>query len=633
MIMRMKTLFMWICSLLYCCTLNAQYNVLTSPEVNNDGSVTFRIHAPKAQKVTVRGQFKAGETSLVKDDEGVWSVTVKPEKADIYPYNFVVDGVNIADPNNIQLFPNDNFKSSLLEMPNPEALYTVNPVPHGKVHYCTYRSHVLNQYRTALVYTPAEYDTAPGKQYPVFYLVSGTTDTEETWYKAGRANTILDNLIACGQAEPMIVVMPYGYMNNGTPGPSTMEAADMYSVFARELTECIMPYVEKHYRTINDRDHRAIAGFSRGGGQSMFTALKHSDKFGWLGSYSAYLTSQVIEKYFPNLKETANSLHKLWFCVGKDDFLYKDVVSNQQYFDEKGIRYQQVTCEGSHTWMHARFCLAETYKMLFKNQAESEKFPGIMINSNSLPGFSVYYPVNLEEIVTKYGRLPIYVHGNGACTHYSGDYLPMFAELIKNNYIVISVGTADGKQPFGPIDLSAVNKEDNLLDAVDWICKQNATPGSEFYHTVDCFNIAVGGHSCGGAQAIAASYDPRITTTVVLNAGMGHIEMANASGNSLKDFHNPVLYLIGGPEDVAYDNAAIDFESINHVPVASANFPVGHAGTYKQPQGGVLGKVVLMWLDWQLKGKKEASRFFLNSGWRKKNYPECEFKAKGFTEK
>jgi len=411
-------------------------------------------------------------------------------------------------------------------------------------------------------------------------------------------------------------------MNGGTPRPHTMEAGEMYNTFARELTECVIPYVEQNFRTINDRDHRAIAGFSRGGGQSMFTALKHSDRIGWMGSYSAYLTPQVMDKYFPNLKEKANSLNMLWFCVGKDDILYKEVISNTKYFNEKGIHYEIDDREGAHTWMHARYCLAETYKKLFKDKKESEKYPGIMIDASTLPGFSVFYPTNLKEMVAKQGRLPVYIHGNGACTHYSGDYQPMFVEMVKNGYVVISVGAVDG-------DITVSDMDDNLLDAVDWVCRQSSTSGSDFYQMIDRFKIAVGGHSCGGAQAISVSYDPRVSTTMVLNAGMGNIEMAHANANSLKQYHKPVIYLIGGPKDIAYSNANIDFESINHVPVVSVNFPVGHAGTYKQPEGGVLGKVALMWLDWQLKGKKEASRFFLDAGWRKKNFPECDFKSKG----
>lgn len=621
--MKRLTLFILLFfSLGMLCAQDFNLNPTVSPDVHPDGSVTFRLDAPQAKSVQVRGQFMSGATDLVKGADGIWSVTVKPNFPDIYPYEFVVDGVKVADPGNPLLFPNESFKSSLLEMPNPEALYTVNDVPHGKVHYCTYQSHVLRQNRNMLIYTPAEYDYHPEKSYPVFYLVSGTTDTEETWYKAGRAHTILDNLIARKQAVPMIIVMPYGYMNNGTPRPNTMEAAVMYDTFARELTECIMPYVEKNYRTLADREHRAIAGFSRGGGQSMFAALKHIDKFAWLGSYSAYLTPQVMEKYFPNLKEDANSLRLLWFGVGKSDFLYNDVVKNQQYFDEKGICYQAVHREGSHTWMHARYCLAETLKKFFRNGGKSEQWPHLTLDDSSLPGFTIYRPTDMKAMVASKGRLPVVVWGNGACSHNPSDYDPMLAELVANGYIVIAIGSIDGKRK--------EDKEDNLLEAVDWICKQNVTPWSDYYRLIDSFHIAVAGHSCGGAQAMAVSYDPRISTTIMCNSGMGNMQMAGADSTSLEHLHAPILYLIGGAEDVAYPNAEIDYTRINHVPVALINYNVGHAGTYKQAHGGVLGQLMLSWLDWQLRGDKNAARYFKEKKYREAQFPGGVFQAKGF---
>ena len=135
----------------------------------------------------------------------------------------------------------------------------------------------------------------------MFYLVSGTTDTEETWFRVGRANFILDNLIAQKKAVPMIIVMPYGNMMMGTPPPTSPQAADMYKVFNDELVGNIMPYVEANYRVSRDREKRAIAGFSRGGGQSLFTGFNNLDKFAWIGSYSAYLTPEVFDKYFASL--------------------------------------------------------------------------------------------------------------------------------------------------------------------------------------------------------------------------------------------------------------------------------------------------------------------------------------------
>ncbi len=358
-------------------------NAVASPLVSMAGAVTFNLQAPNAKEVLLSSQFLKAPVPMVKGRNGLWTLTVTPEKRDIYPYNFIVDGVSISDPLNKDLFPNENFKASLVEIPAgfafrrpgapaPQAQqgvpYGVRDVPHGKMQYCQYRSSVLNAWRPLVVYTPAGYETS-GKNYPVFYLVSGTTDTEETWFKVGKLNTILDNLIADGKAEPMIVVMPYGNMGS-TPQPASMAATKMYEVFAKEMTECIMPYVEQSFRTVNDRDHRAIAGFSRGGGQSLFTALSHPEKFAWLASYSAYLTPEMMDTCFPQYGENPaliNDRFKLvWYGVGSEDFLYKQVVENREYLDKKGIKHEDMNTDGGHTWMNARAYLNETLQKFFK---------------------------------------------------------------------------------------------------------------------------------------------------------------------------------------------------------------------------------------------------------------------------
>ena len=347
-----------------------------------DGSVTFNVSAPRAKEVLLTSQFLKEPVPMVKGRRGLWTVTVKPEKRDIYPYNFIIDGVSVADPLNKDLFPNENFKASLVEIPAapafgrpgapqsaPEGVpYGVRDVPHGKVSYCSYRSAELNAWRPLVVYTPAGYETS-GKDYPVFYLVSGTTDTEETWFKVGKLNTILDNLIADGKAEPMIVVMPYGNMG-ATPQPTSMAAVEFYKIFARELTENVMPYVEANFRTVNDREHRAIAGFSRGGGQSLFTAFSHPELFAWLASYSAYLTPEMMDTCFPQYAADPalvnDQFRLLWFGVGSEDFLHGDVVRNREYLDAKGIRHTDMNTGGGHTWMNARTYLTETVQAFFK---------------------------------------------------------------------------------------------------------------------------------------------------------------------------------------------------------------------------------------------------------------------------
>ena len=356
---------------------------VASPLVSMAGAVTFNLQAPNAKEVLLSSQFLKEPMPMKKGRNGLWTLTVTPEKRDIYPYNFIVDGVSISDPLNKDIFPNENFKASLVEIPAgfafrrpgapaPQAQqgvpYGVRDVPHGKMQYCQYRSSVLNAWRPLVVYTPAGYETS-GKRYPVFYLISGTTDTEETWYKVGKLNTILDNLIADGKAEPMIVVMPYGNMGS-TPQPTSMAATKVYDVFAREMTECVMPYVEQSFRTVNDRDHRAIAGFSRGGGQSLFTALSHPDKFAWLASYSAYLTPEMMDTCFPQSGENPSLINDqfklVWYGVGSEDFLYKQVVENREYLDKKGIKHEDMTTGGGHTWMNARTYLNETLQKFFK---------------------------------------------------------------------------------------------------------------------------------------------------------------------------------------------------------------------------------------------------------------------------
>jgi enterochelin esterase-like enzyme len=341
-----------------------------SPVVHADRTVTFSVRAPNAQKVELSGQFQKANQPLAKDTNGVWSLTVGPLEPNLYPYNFVIDGIGVADSANQDLFPNERFKASLVDIPgDTPSLHAIQDVPHGEMTYCYYQSKTLNRTRPLIVYTPPGYRAGTDK-YPVFYLVSGTTDTEETWYRAGRANFILDNLIAQRKCVPMIVVMPYGNMMAGTPMPSSPEAARMYQVFNDELVGNVMPYVEANFRTLNDREHRAIAGFSRGGGQSLFTAFNNPDKFAWIGSYAAYLTPEVCNQHFPELfskpDATNARLKLLWLGVGSEDFLYQPAVAFEAYLKEKKIEHQSLTTGGGHTWMNARHYLAETLQLFFK---------------------------------------------------------------------------------------------------------------------------------------------------------------------------------------------------------------------------------------------------------------------------
>jgi enterochelin esterase-like enzyme len=341
-----------------------------SPIVHPDRTVTFNFKAPGAKKVELSAQFIKGPQALKPDTSGIWNITLGPVEPDIYPYCFIVDGISVADPNNINIFPNERFKNSLVEIPGEKtSLYSIKDVPHGDVTYCYYYSKTMKVARPLLVYTPPGYIKSKGK-YPVLYLVSGTTDTEETWFKVGHANFILDNLIAQKKATPTIIVMPYGNTLQGTPDPMSIQAADMYKIFSDDLVGSILPYVEANYRVIPEREKRAIAGFSRGGGQSLFAGLFNIDKFAWIGSYSAYLTREVFEKYFENIyvkPEVTNKKLKLfWFGVGKEDFLYKPAVAFMDLLKEKKIAYKNIITDGGHTWMNSRHYLTETLQLYFK---------------------------------------------------------------------------------------------------------------------------------------------------------------------------------------------------------------------------------------------------------------------------
>lgn len=346
-----------------------------STVVNADGTVTFNYRNDAAQKVQVDVQF-AGRHDMVRDSlTGLWSVTLGPADPDMYPYNFVVDGVSIMDDQANQWFPNEGFKGSILDIPGTDGplVHSVQDVPHGRVDYVSYYSNTIGGYNHALVYTPASYNESDSS-YPVFYLISGTTDTEEVYYKVGRMNVIADNLIAQGKAKDMIIVLPYG-----NPAKiSTVQVENIWTdFFSKDLINDLMPYVEANYRTIADAEHRAIGGFSRGGNQALSNGLLNLDKFSYLCSYSSF-TMTNLPKVYDNAKETNSKINLFWLGIGKDDFLFKTSHDYLEFLDQKGINHVMEFTEGKfgHTWMNAKYFLSHTLPMLF----DKEKATQIMAN-------------------------------------------------------------------------------------------------------------------------------------------------------------------------------------------------------------------------------------------------------------
>ena len=349
--------------------VTANYNrrmvFASSPVVNDDNTVTFNLNAPGAKSVQINAQF-AEKQNMDKNPDGIWTITLGPVAPDIYPYSFIVDGVTIMDPQNPEWFPNEKFKNSLVEVRGKEPLnHEITNVPHGSVDYTYYFSKALGMYAPVVVYTPPGYDQSK-KKYPVFYLISGTTDTEETFFKVGRVNFILDNLIAQGKAKDMIIVMPYGNPAYYLKEPKFMD------YFSKDFIDDLMPFIENNYRTIANRDNRAIAGFSRGGGQALRCGLGHFDKFSHILSYSSYIGTEEFEKNYKSFYEdplkTNNMIKLYWLGVDKADFLYGGATEYMELMDKYGIKTVTLQTEGlrGHTWMAVKRFLNETLPLLFQ---------------------------------------------------------------------------------------------------------------------------------------------------------------------------------------------------------------------------------------------------------------------------
>ena len=370
----MKTRFFLpaLASLALCISASAQMGPQTpSTVVNPDNTVTFSISAPQAKNVKISAQF-APKQDMVKGENGVWSITLGPVAPDIYPYCFEVDGIGVMDPQCPDWFPNEGFKNSMIDIRGEEPMdHDLQSVPHGKVDYVNYHSETLGLFGNAIIYTPPTYDKQTDRRYPVFYLISGTTDTEEVYFKVGKMNLILDNLIAQGKAKEMIIVLPYG--NPAKYNPAETFDFTKGDQFSKDLLNDLMPYVEANYRTLNDRDSRAIGGFSRGGNQGLSFGLNNLDKFSYLCSYSSF-TSMNMPSVYDKAKKTNKQINLFWLGCGTDDFLYGNAKEYMEFLDSKGIENIQyfTSDKMGHTWMNARHFLSQTLPLLFDEEASAK---------------------------------------------------------------------------------------------------------------------------------------------------------------------------------------------------------------------------------------------------------------------
>jgi enterochelin esterase family protein len=375
---------------------------IISPEVAADGRVTFRLRAPGAKEVLV--SVAGRRLPLQKDEAGLWSLTTDALAPDIYPYSFVVDGATMNDPANRQVQTSFGSFQSMAVVPGPKPWLPAAGVPRGAIARHAFRSAFANDERDFFVYTPPGYDRRRGQAYPVLYLLHGLGDDAERWLTGGGgAHHILDNLIAAGQAVPMVVVSPLGY---GTSrGPAGGRQAENIIGYEKILFDEVMPVVNREYNVSRNREERAIAGLSMGGAQALYVGLNHLDTFAWIGAFSSApmvwpaiagasapdaarggaarggaargggrgdapsaIDPAAFDKTFPGLDPRANArLRMLWIVCGTGDSL---IGANRQFKDwlrSKGVQFTELEVpDAGHVWPLWRQNVADMVPKLFR---------------------------------------------------------------------------------------------------------------------------------------------------------------------------------------------------------------------------------------------------------------------------
>lgn len=369
---------------------------IVSPEIKNQ-QVTFKLLAPNAKEVLVEADYfekikrqtpfgmmeAPKQIPMEKGKDGVWTYTTSMPSPELHTYCFYVDGMRMLDPSNVYMIRDiATYNNYFLVDGDLSENYLVRDVPHGTVSKVWYPSPTLGmEQRRMTVYTPAGYADS-NKQYPVLYLLHGAGGDENAWSELGRAVQILDNLIAQGKAEPMIVVMPNGNgAQQAVPGeypnsmykPSFANAKTMEGSFEKAFPD-IMKYVETHYRTLNDKKHRAIAGLSMGGFHSLYISANYPDLFGYVGLFSAAINRQakgentyIYENLEEKLAKQFADAPELYFIgIGNGDFLFQDNVKYRELLDSHGYKYEYMETDGGHEWRNWRKYLNHLLPELFK---------------------------------------------------------------------------------------------------------------------------------------------------------------------------------------------------------------------------------------------------------------------------
>ncbi|HPR61112.1 MAG TPA: alpha/beta hydrolase-fold protein [Prolixibacteraceae bacterium] len=370
---------------------------IVSPEVNSNKTVTFRFQAPNADSVFITGDFLPtakydsqwgeidipGRAMLEKDNNGTWSFTSAVLEPNLYSYSFIVDGLITTDPNNVYKVRDVASVFDVFIVDGGIAdLYKVNQVPHGSVTRCWYNSPTLEKQRRITIYTPPGYENN-NEKYPVLYLLHGMGGDEEAWIALGRTAQIIDNLIAQGKAQPMIVVMPNGNAaQEAAPGESslgmykpTMQLPNTMDGTYENSFKDIISFVESNYRVKAEKSNRAIAGLSMGGFHSLHISRFYPNTFDYVGLFSAAIMpdEKVKSKVYENFDETLsaqmnNGVQLYWIGIGKTDFLYQANVDYRKKLDSMDFKYTYIETEGGHTWDNWRKYLSEFATQIFQSK-------------------------------------------------------------------------------------------------------------------------------------------------------------------------------------------------------------------------------------------------------------------------
>ncbi len=368
---------------------------IASPEINADNAVTFRVFAPDARQVQLTGDLLPeqkiqtpngeigipGTADFTAGGQGLWEYTSEPLAPELYTYNIIIDGVKTTDPSSVYTVRNIADLYNFFIIGGERAnLYKVNDVPHGTVSRQWYDSPALGTSRRMTVYTPASYEST-NESYPVFYLLHGMGGDEEAWLALGRAAQIMDNLIAQGKAKPMIVVMTNGNVSQeAAPGeascglvtPAAERDRAMDGTFEMSFPD-VVNFVDSHYRTVADKQHRAVAGLSMGGFHSLHISKYYPDMFDYVGLFSAAILprdetkSPIYENTEEQLRVQFEKKPALyWIGIGNTDFLYQTNVEFRKLLDKNSYPYTYFESDGGHIWRNWRIYLSEFAPLLFK---------------------------------------------------------------------------------------------------------------------------------------------------------------------------------------------------------------------------------------------------------------------------